>query len=70
VVTWTKPQINAALQAIEDAMQSASNVGGRSIKAHIALAIENAAPTVFNAAQKDDLFVVWCRFNVQRGGIL
>jgi hypothetical protein len=69
-VTWTKPQINAALQAIEDAIQSTSNVGGRSIKAALALAIENAAPGVFTNPQKDELFVIWCRFNVARGGIL
>jgi hypothetical protein len=69
-VTWTKAQVNAALQAIEDTMQSTSNVGARSIKAHIGLAIETASPGVFSAQQKDELFVIWCRFNVARGGIL
>lgn len=69
-VTWTKPQINAALQAIEDAVQSTSNVGARSLKTYIGLAIENAAAGVFNAQQKDDLFVLWTKLNAARGGIL
>lgn len=69
-VTWTKPQINAALQAIEDAAQSTSNVGPRTLKAYIGSAIETAVPGVFNAAQKDDLFVIWCRFNAARGGTI
>lgn len=66
---WTKTQINAALQAIEDAM-TAGNVGARTVKVFIGAAIETAAPGVFNAAEKDDLFVIWCRFNVARGGFL
>lgn len=67
---WTKAQINAAIQAIEDTMISTSNVGPRSIKTQIGQAIEAAAPTVFNAATKDDLFVLWCMVNARRGGIL
>lgn len=67
---WTKPQINAALQAIEDAMISTSNVGARSIKAQIGQAVEAVAAGVFNAAQKDELFVLWCMINAKRGGIL
>lgn len=70
VVTWTKPQVNAALQAIEDAVQSTGDVGNRSLRAYIAAAIETAAPGIFNVGQKDSLFVIWCRFNVVRGGIL
>jgi len=68
--TWTKAHVNAAIQAIEDAVQSSSNVGGRSLKNYIGNAIETAAPGIFNAQLKDDLFVIWCRFNVERGGIL
>lgn len=68
--TWTKPQVNAAVQAIEDTMTSASNVGPRSIKTQIGQAIEAAAPGVFSAALKDDLFVLWCRYNVMRNGLL
>lgn len=68
--SWTKPQINAALQAVEDAVQSTSNVGNRSLKTYIGAAIETAAPGAFNAGQKDTLFVLWSRFNAARGGVL
>jgi hypothetical protein len=69
-VPWTKAQYNAALQAVEDRMVSLSNVGGNSIRQAISTAIENAAPGVFNAAQKDDLFIVWSLLNARRGGIV
>lgn len=68
--TWTKTQFNAALQAIEDAMVSGSNVGARTVKTYIGQAVETAAPGVFNAGQKDDLFLVWSLLNARRGGIL
>lgn len=68
--TWTKPQINAAVQAIEDAMVSTSNVGARSVRAYISLAIEGVAAGVFSAAQKDDLFIVWSFLNARRGGVI
>lgn len=67
--SWTKPQINAALQAIEDAMVGTANVGPRSVSAHISLAIETAAAGVFNAGQKDTLFILWSYLNAARGGI-
>lgn len=69
-VAWTKPQINAALQAIEDAMVSTGNVGARSVRQHISQAIEAAASGVFSAGQKDDLFICWAALNAARGGIL
>lgn len=69
-VLWTKPAINAALQAIEDRMISVSNVGGQSIRGAISAAIEAVAAGVFNASQKDDLFVVWCLINARRGGTI
>jgi hypothetical protein len=68
--TWRKAHINAALQAIEDAMVSTSNVGNRSVRTHIGAAIETAAPQVFTAQQKDDLFIAWSGMNARRGGIL
>lgn len=68
--SWTKPQINAALQAIEDAVQSTSNVGNRTLKVYIGNAIEAAAPGVFNAQAKDDLFILWSIYNARRGGVI
>jgi hypothetical protein len=68
--TWTKAQINAALQAIEDAVQSTSNVGARSLKTYLGNAIEAAAPGVFGAAAKDELFSLWQVLNIRRGGLI
>jgi len=67
--TWTKPQINAAVQAIEDAMVGTANVGNRSVSAHISQAIEAAAPGRFTVGQKDTLFILWSYLNAARGGI-
>lgn len=66
---YTKVQVNAALQAIENRMTGTTNVGPRSVKAQLVLDID-AAAAGFTAAQKDDLFVVWCLFNVRRGGLI
>ena len=69
-VTWRKAHIRGALQSIEDAMVSTSNVGNRSVRAHVSQAIEAVAAGVFSAGQKDDLFVIWSQLNARRGGIL
>ncbi len=47
-VTWDKPQINAAIQAIEDRLQAS--------KGTLNADIEAAAPGVFNAGQKRLIF--------------
>ena len=62
--TWTKAQIGAALQAIEDRVRSTATqnaIGGD---------IETAAPGVFTGPQKTLLFGVWCVTAAQRLGIL
>jgi len=68
--SWTKPQINAAVQAIEDAMISTGNVGNRSVRTYISKAIEGAAAGVFSAAQKDELYLIWSQINAARGGVI
>ena len=70
VVTYTKPQINAALQAIEDLFQSSANIGPRSLQQALGLAIETAAPGVFGVGAKTKLFAIWCRLNARREGVL
>jgi hypothetical protein len=63
VQTWTKPQVNAAWQAIEDFMMLTSTqntLGG---------VIETAAPGGFNTAQKKLLFGVWCSTAARRLGV-
>jgi hypothetical protein len=62
--TWTRVQVDAALQAVEDRMRLTSTenaIGGD---------IESAAPGLFNAAQKRLLFGVWCVSAARRLGIL
>jgi len=62
--TWTKPQLNAALQAVEDQMASP---GTRSA---IGNAIEAAAPGVFTVPMKETVFAVWCITYARRQGLL
>lgn len=59
--TWTKAQVNAALQAIEDLMETTGRTA-------INNAIEGAAPGVFNGAQKRLLFAAYCEFKFRKGG--
>lgn len=51
---YTKAQVNAALQAIEDRVQLAAT------KTAISNDIEAAAPGVFSAGEKTTLFGIWC----------
>lgn len=60
----TKPQINAALQAIEDRMLSTATRNA------IQADIEAAAPGVFTNGEKNTLFGVWCVTAANRLGVL
>jgi hypothetical protein len=62
--SWTKPQVNAALQAIEDRLRLAATQNA------IGSDIEAAAPGVFSAAQKQLLFGVWCYTAAKRLGVV
>jgi len=59
-VTWTKPQVNAALQAIEDWWEAN--------RASLGTAIEAAAPGKFTVAQKKALGKYWLWQKYGRGG--
>lgn len=59
--TWTKAQVGAALQALEDLMESSGRTA-------INNAIEGAAPGVFSGAQKRLLFAAFCEFKFGKGG--
>ena len=54
IVTWTKPTINAALQAVEDWFEAN--------RASLGAAIEAAAPAAFTAAQKKKLVAYWLSY--------
>ncbi len=62
--SWTKPQVNAALQAIEDLMVQPST------RTAVSNAIEAAAPSVFDVAQKELLFAVWSLTYARRQGLI
>lgn len=59
--TWTKAQANAALQAIEDLMETTGRTA-------INNAIEGAAAGVFTNAQKRVLFATYCEYKFGQGG--
>ena len=62
--TWTKPQIRAAFQAIEDRILTPAT------KTAIANDIETASPGVFNAQQKEVLFMAWTTIYARRQGLV
>ena len=70
VVAYTKPQINAALQAIENTMTGRLIVAGdvmKTIPQIISSEIDAATtPFVFTNAQKRVLFALWADLKFQR----
>ena len=60
-VTWTKPQINAALQAIEDWFEAN--------RASLGAAIEAVAPGLYTAPRKKRLVAYWLRQKFVREGV-
>lgn len=63
-IHFTKAQMNAAMQAIEDRLRSPAT--------QIALSsdIELASPGIFNNSQKALLFGIWCVSAARRLGVL
>jgi len=59
-VNYTKAQINAALQAIEDFFEAS--------RASLGAAIETAAPGKFNVAEKRQLVKFWLAHKFGAGG--
>jgi hypothetical protein len=60
VVRWTKPQVNAVTQALEDWFEANRPALGT--------AMEAAAPGVFTTAQKRALVTAWLEQKFRRGG--
>jgi len=60
-VNFNKPQVNAALQAVEDWFETTA-------RTEIGAAIETAAPGVFTNAQKRVIAKYWLRQKFDRGG--
>lgn len=61
-VGYTKPQINAALQAIEDTMRTTAIVAGQAgltIQQIVSAAIDASSAFAWSNAQKKILFAMW-----------
>lgn len=67
---YTKPQVNGALQAIEDAMTTTplpAGSNGKTIPQVLSIAVDAGAGVfVFSAAQKKLLFALWSDLKFQR----
>lgn len=62
-VPWTKPQANAAFQAIEDTMR------GATVQTALSAAIDTAvSPLSLTVGQKRRLFREWARVTFEVGG--
>lgn len=68
-VTYTKPTVHAAVQAIEDAMTTQAIPGGAvgaTMPQYLSSRIDTAtAPHVFSNVEKRRLFAVWCELKFQ-----
>jgi hypothetical protein len=60
--SWTRAQVNAALQAVEDYFEDTARAGFGS-------AIEAAAPGVFTNAQKKRIGAYWLLQKYRREGV-
>lgn len=61
-VTYTKPQINVALQAIEDVMRTTTIVAGQAgqtIQQIVSAAVDASSAFAWSNAQKKILFAIW-----------
>ena len=70
VINYNKHQINAALQAVEDAMVTTPiPVGavGATVAQYVSNRMDNAtSPLVLTAAQKKAIFAQWARLKFER----
>ena len=57
---FSKPQLHAAFQAVEDRFEA--------VRASFGTAIETAAPGVFTAPQKAQIVKAWLEIKFRRGG--
>lgn len=71
-VAYTKPQINAALQAIDTAMTSRAIVAGdlgKTIQLVLSAEIDAASAFSFTNAQKKLLFAIWAQLKYLKDSI-
>lgn len=61
---YTKPQVNAALQAIDDLMTT-QTFAGKTLPQHVSTAIDGSG-VALSAAQKKALFAWWAHLKFER----
>ena len=62
--TWTKPQLNAACQAVETRLEATAT------QTAVSGDIETAAPGVFSGAQKRRIFLLVCLLKARQVGLI
>jgi hypothetical protein len=68
-VGYTKPQVNAALQAIEDVMRTTTIIAGQAgqtVQQIVSAAIDASSAFNWSNAQKKILFALWASLTFQK----
>jgi hypothetical protein len=71
-VGYTKPQINAALQAIEDTMRTTTIVAGQAgqtVQQIVSAAIDASSAFNWSNAQKKILFAIWADLTFKKDSV-
>lgn len=71
-VGYTKPQINAALQAIEDVMRTTlivSGQAGQPVQQIVSASIDASSAFNWSNAQKKILFAIWAQLTFQKDSL-
>jgi hypothetical protein len=71
-VNYTKPQINAVMQAIEDTLMTRAIIAGdvgKTVQQLVSTAIDAASPISFSAAQKKILFALWAELRFEKDSV-
>lgn len=71
-IAYTKPQINAALQAIEDAMRTTTIVAGQAgqtVQQIVSAAIDASSAFAWSNAQKKILFAIWADLTFKKDSV-
>lgn len=71
-VGYTKPQINAALQAIEDTMRTATitaGQAGQTVQQIVSSAIDASSAFNWSNAQKKILFAIWADLTFKKDSV-
>lgn len=71
-VNYTKPQVNAALQAIEDAIRTnviTAGQVGQTVQQIVSAAVDASSAYVWTNAQKKILFALWAELTFKKDSV-